>query len=91
LNKADLIGVVSEEARISKAAAKRAVNSFLGAVAGGLSRGERVTVSGFGTFEVRKKRAKDVKVPQSDRRVHVPEHLRPAFTAGAGLKKAVRE
>lgn len=90
MNKSDLVDIVAREAKISKAAAERAVNGFLGAVADGLSRGERVTVSGFGTFEVRKKRAKDARVPQSNRRVHVPEHLRPAFTAGAGLKKAVR-
>jgi len=90
MNKSDLIDIVAEEAGISKTAAERAVNAFLAAIADGLSRGERVTVSGFGTFEARKKRARSVKVPQADRVVYVPEHLRPAFVAGEGLKRAVR-
>lgn len=90
MNKSDLIDVVAAEAGISKVAAERAVNVFLEAIGDGLSKGERVTISGFGTFEVRKKEAKDARVPKTDKIVSVPKHLRPAFVAGEGLKRAVR-
>jgi len=90
LNKSDLINVVAREAGLPKAAAERVVNTFLAKIADGLSRGERVTLSGFGTFEVRKMKATTKKVPLTGQRVQVPEHLRSAFIAGEGLKKAVR-
>lgn len=89
MNKSEIIEIVSVEAGISKAAAERAVNSFLEAITDGLSRGERVTVSRFGTFELRKMKSKKVRLPYSDKKVLVPEHLRPAFIAGVGLKRAV--
>jgi len=90
VNKSDLVDVVVAEAGVSKAVAERAVNSFLAAIADGLSRGERVTVSGFGTFEVRKRRARVGRVPQTGQSVRIPEHLTAAFIAGEGLKRVVR-
>lgn len=90
MNKSDLIDIVAAETKLSKAASERAVNTFLTAIADGLSRGERVTVSGFGTFEVRKRKARIGRIPQTGEPVRIPEHLTPAFIAGIGLKKAIQ-
>lgn len=90
MNKSDLIDIVAAEAGLSKVDAERAVKAFLAAIADGLSRGERVTVSGFGTFEVRKRKKRVGRIPQTGQPIHIPEHLTPAFVAGTGLKRAVR-
>ncbi|PIS12216.1 hypothetical protein COT70_02115 [candidate division WWE3 bacterium CG09_land_8_20_14_0_10_47_33] len=90
MNKSSLIDTVSAKTGLSKAAAERAVNAFLGAIADDLSKGERVTVSGFGTFEVRKRKARVGRIPQTGKPVVIPEHLTPAFIAGEGLRKSVR-
>lgn len=66
------------------------VNAFLETVASGLANGERVTITGFGTFEVRKRKARIGRVPQTGQQVHIPEHLTPAFIAGLGLKRVVQ-
>ena len=91
MNRSDLIDIVAAETGLSKAASERAVNTFLAAITDGLSRGERVTVSGFGTFEVRKRKARVGRIPQTGEPVRIPEHLTPAFVAGVGLKRVVRK
>ena len=90
MNKSDLIDIVAAETGLSRAASKRAVDAFLQAIADGLFRGERVTVSGFGTFEVRKRKARVGRIPLTGEPVPIPEHLTPAFIAGVGLKRVVR-
>ncbi len=90
MNKSNLVDIVAERAVVSRAVAEGAVNVLLAAIIDGLSRGERVTISGFGTFEVRKRKARVGRVPQTGQPVHIPEHLTAAFIAGESLKRAVR-
>ena len=66
------------------------MNAFLETIADGLANGERVTITGFGTFEVRKRKARIGRVPQTGQQVRIPEHLTPAFIAGLGLKRVVQ-
>jgi len=89
LNKAAVVNDVAREESLSFARAEKVVNSFLGVIARGLANGERVTITGFGTFEVRKRKARLGKVPRTGQRVRIPEHLTPAFIAGVGLKGKV--
>lgn len=91
MNKTSIIYNVARKTDLPFAQSERVVNAFLDAVSEGLANGERVTITGFGTFEVRKRKARIGRIPQTGRQVHIPEHLTPAFIAGLGLKRRVRD
>jgi len=90
VNKTELVDAVASRAGLSKADADRAVNGFVDAIEGALVRGEKVTVTGFGTFEVRDRAARMGRNPQTGAPLHIPATKSPAFKAGKGLKDAVR-
>ncbi len=90
MNKTELVDAVASRAGLSKADADRAVNAFVDAVEGALVRGEKVTVTGFGTFEVRDRAARMGRNPQTGAPLHIPASKSPAFKAGKGLKDTVR-
>ncbi len=90
MNKTELVDAVASRAGLSKADADRAVNGFVDAIEGALVRGEKVTVTGFGTFEVRDRAARMGRNPQTGAPLHIPATKSPAFKAGKGLKDAVR-
>ena len=90
MNKMDVVKAVASRADLSQADADRAVNAFIDAVADALTRGEKVTVTGFGTFEVRDRAARMGRNPQTGAPLHIPATKTPAFKAGKGLKDAVR-
>lgn len=90
MNKMDMIEAVASRAGLSKADAGRALDAFIDAVADALARGEKVTVTGFGTFEVRNRAARMGRNPQTGAPLHIPASKTPAFKSGKGLKDAVR-
>lgn len=90
MNKTSVIYDVAQKTDLPFVQAERVVNTFLDTIAQGLANGERVTVTGFGTFEVRKRKARVGRVPHTGERVPIPEHLTPAFIAGVGLKRVVQ-
>ncbi len=90
MNKTELVEAVASRAGLSKADADRAVNALVDAVEGALVRGEKVTVTGFGTFEVRDRAARMGRNPQTGAPLHIPATKSPAFKSGKGLKDAVR-
>jgi len=90
VNKTELIEAVASRTGSSKADADRAVNAFVDVVEDTLVRGEKVTVTGFGTFEVRDRAARMGRNPQTGAPLHIPATKTPAFKAGKGLKDAVR-
>jgi len=85
-----MVDAVASRAGLSKADADRAVNAFIDAIGDALARGEKVTVTGFGTFEVRSRAARMGRNPQTGAPLHIPATRTPAFKAGKGLKDAVR-
>lgn len=89
MNKTAIIYDVAQRLDLPFSRAERIVNAFLEEVSRALANGERVTVTGFGTFEVRKRKARLGRVPRTGQRVQVPEHLTPAFMAGLALKRIV--
>lgn len=89
MNKTAVVYDVAKAVGLPFARTERIVNAFLDVVARGLANGERVTITGFGTFEVRKRKARLGRIPRTGARVSIPEHLTPAFIAGVGLKKRV--
>lgn len=90
MTKVDLIQSVAAKAGITKAASERIVNALLDTIAGALARGEKVTVTGFGTFEVRQRAARMGRNPQTGAPLHIPATRTPAFKAGKSLKDVVR-
>jgi len=90
VTKTELVDAIASRAGLTKADAGRALDAALGAIENALSRGEKVTVTGFGTFEVRQRAARMGRNPQTGAPLHIPATKTPAFKAGKGLKDAVR-
>lgn len=90
MTKADLIAMVAKEARIPKVAAEKAVNTFTHAVMKALKKGDKLTLTGFGTFSVTKRRARVGRNPQTGKEIKIPATRVAKFKAGNLLKVAVR-
>lgn len=90
MTKMDLIETVAGKVGLTKADAGRAVDAMLDAVSGALAKGEKVTITGFGTFEVRQRAARMGRNPQTGAPLHIAASKTPAFKAGKGLKDAVK-
>lgn len=90
MTKAELIANVGKEAKISKAAAEKAINAFSSAVTKALKKGDKLTLTGFGTFSVAKRRARTGRNPQTGKEIKIPATRVAKFKAGNLLKKAVK-
>ena len=88
--KADLITKVADMAGMTKVDAGKAVDAIADVVTAALKKGEKVTWTGFGTFEVRPRAARMGRNPQTGAPMHIQATKSPAFKAGKGLKDAVR-
>ena len=89
MNKTDLIEGMAENAGISKAAAKKALDSFLIDVEGALQKGKRVSLVGFGSFSVSRRAARDGRNPQTGATIKIPAKKVVKFKAGAELSSSV--
>ena len=89
MNKAELTALVAQDAGITKTAAGAAIDSILQHITSSLSSGERVTLVGFGTFEVAQRKARTGHNPHTGARVRIGPRRVPRFNAGKGLKDAV--
>lgn len=90
MTKTELVDMVAQQAGMTKAASGRAVDAVIEAVTKALAKGEKVTVTGFGTFEVRRRAARMGRNPQTGAALHIPATKTPAFKAGKALKEAVK-
>jgi DNA-binding protein HU-beta len=89
MTKKDLVDQVCRKAHLTKKAATEAVDVFLDEVGRILSKGEKVVLSGFGTFRVISMKGKTVKIPKTDKMVTIKAHRSPRFTPGKKLKRQV--
>ena len=89
MTKRDLIDQVSRKAHLTKRAAEEAVEVFLAEIGRILAKGEKVVLSGFGTFRVISMKAKTVKIPNTEKMVTIKSHRAPRFTPGKRLKRQV--
>lgn len=85
MNKADLIDAMAEDAGISKAAAKKALDSFTDNVANALANGGRVSLVGFGTFSTSERSAREGRNPQTGKKIQIPAKTVAKFKAGSEL------
>lgn len=89
MNKADLIDKMAADADITKTAAAAALDSLLEGVTRSLKKGDKVTLVGFGTFSVSKRKARTGRNPQTGATIHIGAKKVPKFTAGKALKDSV--
>lgn len=89
MNKSELVEAVAASTGGSKAEAARNVDAVLDTITTSLKKGDRVALTGFGTFEVRQRSARTARNPQTGETIKVKASKVPAFKAGAGLKSAV--
>ena len=91
MTKTELISVVAEKTESTKKNAEAAVNAVVSAITEALVSGEKVSIVGFGTFEVRDRKEKKVLNPQTKQMMTAPASKAPAFKAGQALKSAVNK
>ena len=89
MNKSELIDAVAAAADISKAKAAQAVDGMTSAVTKALSKGDQVTLVGFGTFSVRERAARTGRNPRTGEEIKIAAAKIPALKAGKALKDAV--
>lgn len=90
MTKQYLVDALADRAGLTKVDAGRVLDALQDIIADALSRGEKVTWTGFGTFEVRTRAARMGRNPQTGAPLHIPETRTPAFKAGKGMKDSVR-
>ena len=88
--KADIIEKVAKDARLTKKAAKEAVDSTFDNVVKALRKGDKVVVSGFGTFVIRGRKARKGRNPKTGQSIQLPSMNTVGFIASKGIKKSVR-
>lgn len=90
MTKAELIDKMSNDAGISKAAAGDALNSLVDGLKKTLKKGGRVTLVGFGTFSVSKRKARKGRNPRTGEAIKIKASKAPKFTAGKAFKDAIQ-
>jgi DNA-binding protein HU-beta len=90
MTKQDLVNALADKAGITKVDAQKAVDVMGDIVTAALAKGEKVTWTGFGTFEVRMRAARMGRNPQTGAPLHIPAGKTPAFRAGKSMKDAVK-
>ena len=90
MTKAEMIDKMADAADISKAAAGKALNAALDAVKASLKKGQKVSLVGFGTFSVHKRKARKGRNPQTGAEIKIAAAKIPKFTPGKGLKDGIK-
>ena len=90
MNKSELVEAVASSTGESKATAEKAVNATLEAIVGAVAGGDKVQLTGFGTFEPRDRAARTARNPQTGAEIQVAATTVPAFKAGKSFKDSVK-
>ncbi len=91
MQKTDFIKVVAERAGVSQKDTKNVIDTALDIIAETLKKGEKVTLTGFGTFEVRDRQAREGVNPQTREKIQIPATKTPGFSASSTLKESVKQ
>lgn len=89
MNKADLTRAVAKESGLTRKHAGEAIDATFSAIRTALSKGDKVTLVGFGGFEVRHRKARPGRNPQTGTALRIKARKVPVFHAGKPLKQAV--
>jgi DNA-binding protein HU-beta len=97
MNKAELVDALAQKTGMSQKDARKAIEAIfstdpgLGIIAAKLDTGERVQLTGFGTFETKQRKPRKGRNPQTNEEIHIPGRRYPTFKPGKSLKERVRE
>ncbi len=95
MNKSELVDALAQEMDTTKTEAQRIVDALFdttdGVIAKTLKEGGRVQITGFGTFETRKRKARTGRNPRTGEEIKIGPTISPSFRPGKALKEAVRE
>ena len=91
MNKAELVDAMAKESGLSKAASEKALKAFTDAVSKELKKKGKVQLIGFGTFETRKRAARNGRNPQTGKTIKIAAATVPAFKPGKALKDLVNK
>lgn len=95
MNKAEMIDALVKKTQVSKKDARAVVDALFdpndGVIADSLRKGERVAVTGFGTFEARERGPRIGRNPRTGKEIEIAASTAPAFRAGKGLKDAIQQ
>ena len=89
MNKADLITEMAKKSGLHKSVCANALDAFMGCVQDTLKKGDKVALTGFGTFEAKERKAREGINPRTKETVKIPASKAPAFKAGKTLKDAI--
>lgn len=89
MNKSELISAVADASDLSKADAGRAVDAVFDAITDAMKAGDKVSLVGFGTFQVRERAARQGRNPKTGETINIAAGKTPGFKAGKALKDAV--
>lgn len=89
VSKGDLVDAIADKAGITKTDAKAALDGMLDEITDQLKKGNKIQLTGFGTFEVRHRKARQGVKPNTGEKIQIPASNAPAFKAGSSLKSAV--
>ncbi|MHB8828783.1 MAG: HU family DNA-binding protein [Syntrophales bacterium] len=90
MTKAELIAVIAEEAEITKAAAAKALEAYVGTVAKELKKNGKIGLVGFGAFTVVKRKAREGRNPQTGKKIKIPAKKVVKFKVGKALANKVK-
>jgi len=90
MTKADLVMQVAKKANLTSKAAKESVNVVFATITDAMKRGEKVVITGFGTFMVRKRASRKGRNPQTGAEIQIPATKTPGFTAGKTIKRLIK-
>lgn len=90
MKKLELVAKIAENANLTKKDAEIALKAITDAIAEALAAGEKVALTGFGTFETRQRAAREGRNPRTGETIQIPAQKTPAFKAGKALKDAVK-
>jgi len=94
MNKSELVQGLANKTKLSRADAQRAIDALFdtndGIISRALKKGDRIQITGFGTFETRKRKARTGRNPRTGKEIKIAATTSPSFRAGKGLKDRVR-
>lgn len=91
MNKTELVAAITKKTELSKKDAEKALKAFTDVVAEELTKGEKIQLVGFGTFEVVDRPAREGRNPKTGESMKIPASKAPKFKAGKALKEAVNK
>ena len=89
MNKTELIAIAAENAGLTKKDTERVINAAIDAITASLVKGEKVQLSGFGTFETKDREARIGRNPRTKQAIDIPATRVPSFKASKALKDSV--